>query len=107
MMGNVRPKNVQFGFKTLDLSSVIKTSRSEGSLLSKFYQFPCHYPLISYLSLPYLVLTKYPDSNFLLSSCDACLCFKSGHAKNVLPVTPLISTLMDYFSEKISISMLR
>ena len=31
-------------------SSVIKTGRSEGSLLPYFYRFRCHYPLITYLS---------------------------------------------------------
>ena len=35
-------------------SSVIKTGKSEGSLLLYFYLFWCHYPLITYLNAKYL-----------------------------------------------------
>ena len=31
-------------------SLVIKTGRSDGSLLPYFYQFQCHYPLTTYLT---------------------------------------------------------
>ena len=49
---NYSMKSVCFDFHSTNVgSSVIKTGRSKGSLLPYFYQFQCHYPLITYLSL--------------------------------------------------------
>ena len=51
---NYTIKSVYFDYgSTNNGSLVIKTSRSEGSLLPYFYRFRCHYPLITYLSAPH------------------------------------------------------
>ena len=48
---NYTIKSVRFDFRSTNVgSSVIKTDRSEGSLLPYFYRFQRHYPLIIYLS---------------------------------------------------------
>jgi len=48
---NFTIKTICFHFCSTNVSSsVIKTSRSEGSLLPYFYRFQCHYPLIAYLN---------------------------------------------------------
>ena len=48
---NYAIKNIIFDFCSTNMgSSVTKTGRSEGSLLPYFYQFRCHYPLITYLN---------------------------------------------------------
>ena len=48
---NYTIKSVYFIFCSTNVgSSVIKTGRSEGSLLPYFYRFRCHYPLITYLN---------------------------------------------------------
>ena len=50
---------VCFDFGSTNMgSSVIKTGRSEGSLLPYFYQFRCHYPLINYLNRTYMLQAK-------------------------------------------------
>ena len=44
-------ENGCFDFRSTNVgSSVIKTGRSEGSLLPYFYQFQCHHPLITQLN---------------------------------------------------------
>ena len=49
---NFSIKSICFDFCSTNMgSSVIKTGRSEGTLLSNFYPFTCHYPLRTYLSV--------------------------------------------------------
>ena len=51
---NYAIKSICFDFCSTNVgTSVIGTGRSEGSLLPYFYQFRCHYPLITYLNLSY------------------------------------------------------
>ena len=48
---NYTIKSVCFDFRSTNMgSSVIKASRSEGSLLPYFYWFQCHYLVITYLT---------------------------------------------------------
>ena len=57
---NYTIKSVCFDFRlTNEGSSVIKTRRSEGSLLPYFYQFRSNYPLITYLSKNYYCTIRY------------------------------------------------
>ena len=52
---NYTIKSICFDFCSTNVgSSVIKTCRSEGSLLLYFYRFRCHYPLITYLISRYM-----------------------------------------------------
>ena len=64
-------KSVCFDFGATNVgSSVIKTSRSEGSLLPYFYRFWCHYPLITYVNIN-LQLNEYElDPYFLQPSLN-------------------------------------
>ena len=65
---NYTIKSVCFDFGSTNVgSSVIKTGRSEGSLLTYLYWFWCHYPLITYLSPQYIIKV---DTRCLMVSTD-------------------------------------
>ena len=52
----VGQKAFWFDFRFTNMgSSVIKIGRSEGSLFPYFYQFRCHYPLITYLIVYHII----------------------------------------------------